>query len=111
MFDLLLPLGDPLLPARPETTARWLEFFEARYADSQDPIFAWEAIRHAVVANHPLPPFALLYLGRVALSFHDMSRTQIPRVDIAPAVYRALEFRATKGVNPFRSSVPRITMC
>ena len=101
LLDLLLPLTRPG-PFEPEVFDHWLAFYEARYAATQNPIFVWEAIAQAIANNRALPPWVLLYLARVASAFHDMSRAQIPQEEIAPAVYRALDFKATKGVNPFR---------
>jgi hypothetical protein len=89
--------------ADPAVVDDWLAYFEARYVDTANPVFVWEVIAQALGHGRPLPAAAIEYLIRVATQMQRMSRLEIPDDALAPAVYRALEFVPTRGVNPFRA--------
>ena len=95
--------GGPALDASSPVVDGWLAYFERKYHETHNPIFAWEAIGLAIGGERPMPLWLVAYLTRVAAQMHAMSRETIPEQELPPAIARALEFPTARGVNPFRT--------
>jgi hypothetical protein len=85
-----------------QVAAHWLTFAQARYDETRNPVFVWEAWNTAHEASLPIPAWVTAYFCRVSNELHQMSRSTIPQKAIAPAVYRAFEFNPSSKKNPFR---------
>jgi hypothetical protein len=93
-------------PPAPEPSLaidHWLMHFEARYLETKNPVFVWEAVGLAYDTARPFPAWVVAYLARVADRFQRLSRTQVPESDLPAAIARAVEFDRVRGQNPFHA--------
>jgi hypothetical protein len=79
---------DNLPEQRRKRAKHWLPYAKARYEDTKNPVFVWEAYLAARAARLPAPVFVLEYFDRVGLRFASMSR------QAAPQPYRGPERRS-----------------
>ena len=105
LLDLIALSGHsvPMKPHVSITTDAWLRYFESRYTETKNPVFAWEAIAWALVDDVPFPMWVTDYLWRAATRMRALSRIDIPTGEIPPPIARALEFPRQRRVNPFRA--------
>jgi hypothetical protein len=84
----------------------WISYYETRFAASQNPVFAWDAIGECLSAGISLPPWVSEYLINVSREFHSLSRSRVPKKgDVARAVAKATGFIRGKGaLNLFREA-------
>ena len=57
----------------------WLPYDQARYRETGNPVFVWEAYLTTRAARLPSPRFVLEYFDRVSFRFAQMSRQATPR--------------------------------
>jgi hypothetical protein len=96
------PYGPPLTRIEILRLKWRFQTYEARFNETKNPLWAWRALNAALgVSRSVVPPWVTAYLYRVSSQMLVMTETDVPHDDIPPAVYRALEFRAAKGHNPF----------
>jgi len=83
----------------------WLTFFEGQYAETKNPVFAFEALALSLRSGEPLPEWLRLFWIDVTARLALLSRSDIPTGNKIPhAVYRALGFGdLRRGVHPFRA--------
>ena len=80
----------------------WVRYNETRYAETGNPVFAWEAIAECSGLGLEFPVWVKRYLSETALKFHPLSRTRIPRKNqIDRAVARAVGLAGRGRFNPF----------
>jgi hypothetical protein len=78
------PTPAKLLGQRRKSAQHWLPYVKARYEETKNPVFVWEAYLTARAARLPSPTFVLEYFDRVGLRFASMSRHATPQAYRGP---------------------------
>jgi hypothetical protein len=87
---------------RRDVAREWLRHAQTSYRETENPVYAWDAIAECLSAGLPLPKWVRDYLLSVAVQITTLSRNAIPRKgDIDRAVANALRLKGRSRFNPF----------
>ena len=107
VLRLLSMMSAPGEPTRLDIARDWLEFSDAEFIRTRNPVYAWDAVAEALVHDLPLPKSIRDYLIHAAGTIGRMSRDNRKRPGkgrpIAPAVAAALGFSGRGRTNPFKA--------
>ena len=91
VWDRALPFGQ-----RRAIAVRCVQYHEAAYKESQNPLHAWRAYLYCRRFDLTIPQWVLQYLDRAALKFYTWSQphgTPPAKAKVAPGIAEALELK------------------
>lgn len=87
---------------REQIAHHWNKYSADKYADTNNPVYAWDAIATCMSSGLPLPQWVQDYLLVAATEIASLSRGKVPhKRNIDRAVATALNLRGGAGFNPF----------